>query len=123
MANTITITSVEASGQNMWVTFKIKLTGSYASGGEILDFTKATIDPVFLGLYAGFAVSLQTPICPDAWSTTGQIINVYFFVAGLLNACKLKMASAIGTELGAGAYSAGMLADTIEGQLILNKNI
>ena len=130
MANTVTITSFEGSGMNYLITFKIVLSGSYvqvASGGEVLNFLSATVDPAYAGsagVMAGF--SNQTPIALDAWSTNGNLTRQYMIVKGSINGgCKLKIsaASSFGTEFAAGAYASDITSDIIEGQMILNKGI
>jgi hypothetical protein len=127
MANTLTITAIKRSGTSLDINFKVKLTGSYvqvASGGEVLNFPAATIDPVYLGSSGAFPpLSNLNPIAPNIWCTSGDQTNLFQIVSGLLNACILKISTALGTELTAGAYSTLLKSDVLEGQITVNAGI
>jgi hypothetical protein len=128
MANTITITGISRNQTGLWIDFKVKLTGSYVQAGvgvgEILNFPAATMDPLYLGSSGVFPpLSNQVPIFGEVACTSGDITNMFFFVTGTLTTSKIKIATAYGTELGAGAYSALLLSDTIEGRIGVNCSI
>lgn len=127
MANTITITGISRSGTSLLVSYKVKLSGSYtqvANGGEVLNFPAATMDPLYLGSSGVFPpLSNQVPIAADIWCTSGDQTNIFSFVTKLLTTSILKISTALGSELGAGAYSALLLSDVLEGQFLVNAGI
>src|SRR5271154_5430003 len=119
----VSIQSVNAFDNIVTVSGLLLITGSYVTGGDTIDFTKAVADPNFTGL---------TPVIPssgppqdlDAWSMGGNLVNQYCTVVGTAqNNSKLKIsaASTFGTEFSAGAYSAAILADTVAFQANFKK--
>lgn len=121
MATQVNIVSVQAVGQQLRVAFNLVLTGSYVTGGDTVDFTKALQDTTYVGLLAGIESS-QGPISLDIWDAGGNIANTLNPVKGsAMNNSKLKIQSAFNTEFSAGAYSAGLLAAVIEGEAIFPK--
>jgi hypothetical protein len=128
VANTTTITSVnKLIGGCIMVTFKTKLTGSYvqaAGVGEVINLYTAALDPNYLGS-AGCMPNLSATnsIAGDIWCTNGDVTNLFQLQGGTPYAMKLKIASSLGGELAAGAYSALLLSDVLEGMVLFNSNI
>lgn len=102
MALAITITSVDAAADNIYIFGTLSASGSYTTGGDTLDFTTVSnqID------------ASQAPL--QVW-VAGNTGDNYAFIRNssptLANgAVKINTASA--TELAAGAYPARITADT-----------
>lgn len=115
MPTAVTITGVYEQQGGVLVTGKIKLSGSYttAVGGDTVNFATATQDPLFLGM-ASYIPSSQPPMNLDIWSQGGQFVDGYVASIGTTPAnCKVIIITALNSELGSGAYSAGLLADNI----------
>lgn len=113
MALAITITSVQESQGTLTVLGYIKASGNYATGGDTLNFATATADPKFSGI---------SPVIPAAsaprqlWieRMAGNITDIYFPILGSgITNCLMKIATAFGTELAAGAYPGGVTGDVI----------
>ena len=123
--------SVEVvAGRKLRSVVLLKLSGNYASGGDALDLTNGggapanpttlipaqargveAIDLMVRGTSAGIVAAgggyvIVTPN-GDAPMSFTDIQNL-----------KLKVFATAGVELGAGAYSAGALADVIEAEII-----
>jgi hypothetical protein len=73
MAAQVQINNVEASGQAIYVSGFIVLTGNYPTGGDPLNFTTATADPTFVGLLP--AIESSGVLNVDVWSMGGSTIN------------------------------------------------
>jgi hypothetical protein len=88
--------------------------GNYVTGGDTVDFTAAVADPALVG-GAGAFLETSLPLQQfDAWSQAGNLVQGYLPVIGATQKTnKLKVVTAFGVELGAGAYPAGVLADNI----------
>ena len=85
-------------------TFRVDfvLSGSYSSGGETVDLT------AFPRMHVRDKAKIRRF---EIYSTNG--VYSYSYVAGSnLTNGKIKIFTALGTELGAGAYAAGYTADT-----------
>ena len=115
MALAITITSVTGRQGVAEVSGKITASGNYTTGGDTLDFTKATQDAKFSGISA-FIPSSQPPTQLSVWSANGQITNQYAPIIGSAqNNSKLFVGGAtFGTQLAAGAYPVAVTGDVIE---------
>lgn len=124
MAVAVLIKNVNAQNQNcIVVTGKLVCSGSYVTGGDTVDFTKAIADPTFIGMVPAIESSLAG-FAFDAWSAGGNIANGYFPIEGnAQNNCKLKITSAFNTELAAGAYPGAITGDTIDFQIAFFKLI
>lgn len=121
MALQVNIVSIEPVGPNLRVIFNVGVTGSYVSGGDTLDFTKALKDPSFIGI-AEQIIASQGPLSLDVWSQGGNVADAIFPIRGAaLNNSKVKFASSFGGELAAGAYPAGITGDTIGGEAVFAK--
>lgn len=124
MAAKIQILNIAAQANGrLDVLFNIVLTGSYVAGGDIIDFTQAIKDPNFWGISEVIESSLA-PASLDCWDAGGNLLNEVGAVKGTSQAnCKIKLgaASTYGTEFSAGAYSAALLAATIQGQAVFAK--
>lgn len=119
----VQITNIQPIGNQLRVAFKVIPSGSYttAIGGDTLDFTKATVDPSYVGMAPAIPAS-QGPICLDVWDAGGNIANGVQAVMGTTQAnSKVKFTSAFNTELGTGAYPAPILATQLQGEAIFNK--
>ena len=131
MANTTTIVNIFASGQQLRVGFKTVLTGSYTQvTGETVNLATALQDPTFIGQTAVIP-SEGPPISGDIWLTggsnaNGDIVNFLAYKLGTTVAAaftSIRIITATGTEIAAGAYSATLLADVLYGEIVFNKNI
>lgn len=125
MATSVSITKVIADGQDCTVYFNLPLSGSYVTGGDTVDFTKAVQDAAFVG-QAAIVPSSLAPVSLQIWDASGNILNQIAPVLGSAqNNCKVKFgaASTFGTEFAAGAYSAGLLASKLEGQAVFHCNV
>lgn len=96
---------------------KLVASGNYTTGvgGDTVNFLTAVPDPSFSGPAVDIGSS-QAPIQFDAWSQDGQ--NTDFYTANLANCtdpsnAQLMVSTALGSELGSGAYPAGVKADNI----------
>jgi hypothetical protein len=129
MAAVVSIQTVDALGAEIYVSFNVNLSGSYVAGGDILNFTSggtnpAIQDPAYIGLIAAIESSQLLQL--DVWSQGGNLINQ--IVANKVSSnpatggkIKIGAASGFGTEFSAGAYSAGLLADSLTGFAIFTK--
>lgn len=113
MANAITVNHIKQTPSRFIVTGTIALSGSYvqqASGGEVLDFTKAVF-PI------GF--SLPNFSGPDYLDVEGCNGYTYGQFEALPQAypnqfqVPIRVSTTAATELGAGNYPAGVTGDTI----------
>ena len=125
MSAIVNIVKIVADGQDCTVFFNLPLTGSYVTGGDTVDFTKAVQDATF----QGFSIQIPASAAPvqfDVWDASGNILNQIAPVIGTSQSnCKIKIgaASTYGTEFSAGAYSAGLLASKLEGFAVFHKLI
>jgi hypothetical protein len=112
MANAITINGVDRTQGKLRARGTIAFSGSYtqyASGGEILDFTKATLPlgktlanstgPVGIQITSSNGYNYQTPASLPQSTNPLQV--------------PLKISTASATELSAGAYPAGITGDNV----------
>jgi hypothetical protein len=128
MPAAIQINNVDAATQSIYVTGFIVLSGSYATGGDALNFATATADPSFIGMLP--AVESLSCLQMDAWSMNGANINgansvAYSIVAtkagtpSIINpstGLKLKVAAlnaSPSTEHSAASYESQYTGDTI----------
>jgi hypothetical protein len=135
MAAQVQIQSVDASGQVIYATFVIVLSGNYPTGGDLLNFTSggvlpATQDPAFIGMLAGIESSNCINI--DVWSNGGgsvaggNTVNYSCSRTIVNNVCnpasgiKLKtgVLNTYGTEHSAAAYESAYLNDIIVGMAV-----
>jgi hypothetical protein len=117
MPNVITVNRVDQGLHLAYVYGTIALSGNYvqfAGAGEVLDFTKAVFPPG-----QNLPVS-GAPISFAAWGFTGFGYGTPQWTA--LQA-KLRVNSASGTEQGAGAYPAGVTADTIFFEAVFDSQV
>jgi hypothetical protein len=123
MALNPTITYIVKIGTQIRVGFKLTPSGSYPSGGDTLNFATAAVDPNFVGNVPSVE-ALGAPISMDVWSAGGNITIIYVAVLGTTNAnCKVKLATALGSEATAEAYSSissTIATDTIVGEATFN---
>jgi hypothetical protein len=103
--------NVDASGRNLvYAVGTLTFSGSYPTGGDTLDLT-AVADKL--------SSSQVVQIVADSLNGNGM-----YYVAVLgsaLNNHKLKVFSAGGTELTAGAYSGTVTGDTVQLRIIARK--
>lgn len=118
----VTITRLSMSGQNARIAFNLTPSGSYATGGDTVDFTKATQDVAFLGMVPNFIPTDQALVNFDVWDSSGNLANGVFPVMGTTLANnKVKFTSAFNTELSAGAYPAAITGAKLQGEAVFNK--
>jgi hypothetical protein len=99
MALTMTIVSVDAAADNIYIFGTLSASGSYATGGDTLDFT--TVAPQL--------AASQPPLQLWAGGSTG---DTYAWISeNALNNQKLKISTASGTELASGAYPGRISGD------------
>ena len=102
MALTINISDVDTGGRDLAVVGTLTPSGSYATGGDSLDFTTVS---------AQFGAS-QAPL--QVW-IAGSTGDAYAFVRAAsptLSNGKVKINTASNTELSSGAYPARITGDT-----------
>ena len=96
----ISITSVDAAADNVYVFGSLTVSGSYTTGGDTLDFTTV----------GSQVPASQPPLQLWAGGSTG---DSYSWIKGAtLNSQKIKINTASATELAAGAYPARVTGDT-----------
>jgi hypothetical protein len=99
MSLAITISSVDSDQNSFYARGKLTASGSYSTGGDTLDFSGQ-----------GSIPAAQPPIQVWVGGSTG---DAYAWIAGsALNSGKVKINTAAGTELAAGAYPARITGDT-----------
>lgn len=118
--------SVESlTGRFIKCFYRLALSGSYATGGDTLDFTNAGVNsavPPQGRTIEGIAIKGHAASSTTFFGEGGiaEVIGVPGSTAN--NAWKLKLLSAISTECSAGAYGsvspASPLTDTIELEVI-----
>jgi hypothetical protein len=123
MAAAITITYALKIGSQYRVGFKAAFSGSYPTGGDTINFATATQDPLFVGMIPQVE-ALGAPVSFDIWSQGGNTTIGYVAQVGTTQAnCKVRMMSALGTEVTAGTYasiSSTIAADTVVGEATFN---
>lgn len=131
MAAAVQITSVDAAGQNIYITFTVVPSGNYPVGGDVLNFAAAVADPSYVGLLPQ-AMSSNLLQC-DLWSQGGNLGRTYTAIitktgtpatVNPATGVKMKVNSAQGTfgsEHSASAYDADILADVITGWALFTK--
>lgn len=106
MALAITVTAVNAVGNQMRVLCTLTPSGSYVAGGDTLDFT--TVMGAAHGI--GVFVASLPPIDGQGSTTTGYDAD---FVPGTtLSNGKVKFLTGANTEISASAYPSQLIADT-----------
>jgi hypothetical protein len=99
MALAITITDVDSGTGNIYIFGTLTASGSYATGGDTLDFTTVA---------AQIGASVP-PVQLWAGGTTG---DAYSWIPGsALNNGKIKINTASATELASGAYPTRISGD------------
>ncbi len=99
MALTMTIVSVDAAADNIYVFGMLTASGNYSTGGDTLDFT--AVSPLI--------AASQPPMQLWAGGSTG---DTYAWIKGsALNNQKVKISPASGTELASGAYPGRISGD------------
>jgi len=124
MAMQVQITQMEASGQQLYITFNAVASGNYSTGGDIIDFTKAVTQASnFNALWSGAVEASLAPVNLSVWSAGGNLARDYVAVQAGIATSKIKMNTTKGstTELAAGAYPGDVTADTIQGSVTFNK--
>ena len=103
MALAITVTDVDAGGENLVsVLGTLTPSGSYATGGDSLDFTSVS---------AQFGAS-QAPLQVWIGGSTGDAYAFVRAASPTLSNGKMKINTASNTELASGAYPARITGDT-----------
>ena len=104
MALTLTVHQfdVDSTGKQVYVAGVVTASGNYTAGGDTLDLSTQSFIP-----------SAQLPKQVALFTQTGQVYNYAFIQGAALNSCKVKIYAAGGSELGAGAYPAGITSDVI----------
>ena len=112
MALTMTIVSVDAAADNIYVFGTLSASGSYATGGDTLDFT--TVAPQL--------AASQPPTQLWAGGSTG---DTYAWIKGsALNNQHVKISTASGTELTSGTYPSRISGDAnIQFEAVFGKMI
>src|SRR5579872_55885 len=103
--------NVDASGRNfVYAIGTLTFTGSYTAGGDTLDLT-----PVSEKLSSSQILQIV------ADSVNGNGMYYVAIVGSALNNHKLKVFSAGGVELTAGAYTGGVTGDTVQVRITARK--
>jgi hypothetical protein len=100
---------VDATGQKEYVLGQLVFSGTYPAGGEPFDASQ-------------FFQDKSAPKVAIAMSFAGANGYSYGFVPGAtISTAKIKISTSSATELGAGAYPAGVTGDTVYFCLYLKK--
>lgn len=121
MALTPTITYVSKSGSTLRVGFNVALSGNYATGGETINLATAAQDAAYQGMLPAIE-SLGAPIDFDLWDSGGGIKTIIAPVIGTSPAAagKMKLASALNTEIGNGVAYSGLGIVSVSGEAVFN---
>jgi len=107
----LSITNMEEETVSFVIEGVLTVSGSYATGGDPLDFTKATF--ANQGLASGILPAAIAPIYAELKQAPAGYVGEWTPAAvPTLQNGKLKWYSAAGTELSAGAYPASITGDT-----------
>lgn len=112
MAVTINVTTVDATQQGIVVEGTLALSGSYTTGGDTVNF--AAIPQIVANSNARGMIEIDEQ---PANGTTPQGYLFYLIAGSNLSNWLLWIATAVGqppTQLGAGAYAAGLTSSTIQ---------
>ncbi len=101
MALALTIVSVDAAADNLYVFGTVVASGSYATGGDTLDFTTV----------ANRLGASQAPLQVRMGGLTGDAYSFVRATPATLANGKIKINTASNTELTAGAYPARITGD------------
>src|SRR6266852_3794634 len=105
MSVALAVSDIDNSGKSLYLTVILTFSGSYATGGDTVDFT-TVIGKTYLGRVF---VAAKSPLYGYAAGTSG---HSYGLIPGTTMANgKIKISTASGTELGAGAYPAAITGD------------
>lgn len=114
MALAITITDVDAAADNIYVFAMLTASGSYATGGDTLDFTTV----------ANQLGASQAPVQVWVGGTTGDSYAFVHAAAPTLANGLVKINTGSNSELAAGSYPARITGDTrIQLEAVFNKLI
>lgn len=130
MAAVVTIQTVDALGAEIYVSFNVALSGTYPTGGEVLNFATAAADASYIGLMPQIMSSVLLQV--DCWSQGGNLAFQYTPIVtksgtpSTINPAtgvklKISASATFGTEHSAGAYEAGLTGDIITGFAIFTK--
>lgn len=119
----VTITNIQGAGGELRVSFRIVPSGTYLTGGEVVNLAAAAQDISFEGLAAAIPAS-GAPISFQIWDQSGNTHRLattgVFGIAGTSPANgRMACVTADGTELAAAAaYPATVLAAGAAGGLV-----
>jgi hypothetical protein len=138
----VQITTIDATGDAIYATFNVVLTGAYPVGGDPLNFTGSgtlpvIADPAFVGLIAAIIGSNLLNV--DVWSQGGNSLSAANQTAystactktnNVINPAtgvKLKVTTLASpstpAEHAAGAYEAAYLGDLVTGMAVFTKHL
>lgn len=129
MSIQVSIQSIDATGPDVVVKGKLIPSGNYVgsgfnggAGGDVVDFTKAVLDPLLQGV-ADRIPSSKAPYQFVVWSQGGVLGQSYGSQIGSgQNNCKFVLGSTtFNTEQSSGAYPAAVLADNIGFEAVFPK--
>ena len=101
MALAINITSIDSGEDNLYIFGLLAASGSYATGGDTLDFTTV----------ASQIGASQAPVQVWVGGSTGDNYGFVRAVSPTLANGKIKINTTSNTELGAGAYPSRITGD------------
>lgn len=125
MAASVSITYVDATGPVIRIGFNIFLSGTYPTGGDLLNFMTAVQDPLYQGMYAGVE-ALGAPVDIDCWDVGGDLTHFEMAILGttIVNS-KIKISTSSNqTELAnltAYAGNAILTVAKLIGEAVFNK--
>lgn len=107
MSVALALVGIDQTRRNTRRTFSLTFSGNYTTGGDTINFTTAT-NP------QNQPAALAFGSAPLVFSLSGSIdgYTVEMVPGSGLTNWKIKIFSASGTELSAGAYPAGISGDT-----------
>lgn len=105
MPTTLATTDKDVTRRRKVLTVAVTLSGDYTVGGDTVDLTTVT-NPLMLsnGKVSALPTRATVVNSPDGYSAE-------FITGATLQTCKLKVYTAMGTELTAIAYPAALIAD------------
>jgi hypothetical protein len=130
MSIQVSIQTIEATADAVFVTGKLIPSGNYVTGGinggaggDVIDFTKAVLDPLFSGIATAIPSS-KAPTQLFAESQGGVLGYQYQTIIGSAqnnNKLVISALATFGSELASGAYPAVILADNIGFSAVFQK--
>jgi hypothetical protein len=129
MSVAIQINNIDASGSgDIFVEGLLVPSGTYTNGqgGDNVDFSGVNSTVTLGANFSGNAASITSALLKQLWigSMAGNLAFQYVanIISGITAKMKVSASATFGTELGTGAYPAGVTGDVIGFQATFKKN-